>query len=658
MAKEQLYIEVTDKGTAKGHTANIKGAEEATRSMTKSVSLLAAGYVAIKAVKMGVELAQQAAKAQDVSKAFTNLAKSAGVDAIGTLNKMKIATAGTIDELQLMQKFSAAALLGLPLDRFDEMLAIARGASAATGESMEFMLNSIVTGLGRGSKLMLDNLGIMIDVNKANEDYAATLGKTARELTDVERKQAFINKALDIGSANLAKVGDTSNLASDAYGRLEANTKNLAIAIGTKLNPIISTSSGILADVAASVTKILTGTPEGEKGDDKEETRQSRITDAIARRAEATKVLTSRNFELMDKIARLNIITEAGVKLSVTRQKDLEEYNSEIARNTRIIEENNRRNKIMEEHLLAVDAAVAAAGQRMSGATEITEDLWLGTLKLSNAIKESAANWQAMADAAGAATEITLEEWEAIIQAQIDAKTAGEDYWENTLDIATSTTDALMGLSNNLAAYQIQNINQVETKSLSTAATKRAADIKLAKDTIENEAKLADTLAKIEADYQTEVLDAKEKARKDEAKARKAQKPYMIAQAIAGTALGITQALSSTKNAIVNMALAIVVGAAGAVQVATIAAQKFAKGGITKPGLSIVGEKGPELAQFPAGTRIFSNDQSKEMMGGSTVNNYYDIQIQTAMLDETVIDQIEPRLVAMIQRGQSQLSIQ
>jgi len=178
--KEKMFIEFTDKGTVKKHTKDVTKAEKATLSMTKAVKGLATGYVAIKAVKMGVELAQQGAKANDVSKAYTNLAKSAGVDAVASLERMKIATAGTIDELQLMQKFSSAALLGLPLDRFDEMLGIARGASAATGESMEFMLNSIVTGLGRGSKLMLDNLGILFDVGKANEEYAASLGKTSR----------------------------------------------------------------------------------------------------------------------------------------------------------------------------------------------------------------------------------------------------------------------------------------------------------------------------------------------------------------------------------------------------------------------------------------------------------------------------------------------
>ena len=54
---------------------------------------------------------------------------------------------------------------------------------------------------------MLDNLGILIDVGKANKDYAASLGKTSLALSDAERKQAFINTALDLGADNLERIG-------------------------------------------------------------------------------------------------------------------------------------------------------------------------------------------------------------------------------------------------------------------------------------------------------------------------------------------------------------------------------------------------------------------------------------------------------------------
>jgi hypothetical protein len=47
----------------------------------------------------------------------------------------------------------------------------------------------------------------------------------------------------------------------------------------------------------------------------------------------------------------------------------------------------------------------------------------------------------------------------------------------------------------------------------------------------------------------------------------------------------------------------------------------FHMGGISKGGMSMVGERGPELINLPRGTRIHSNDTTKSMMGGSVTNN-------------------------------------
>jgi len=46
----------------------------------------------------------------------------------------------------------------------------------------------------------------------------------------------------------------------------------------------------------------------------------------------------------------------------------------------------------------------------------------------------------------------------------------------------------------------------------------------------------------------------------------------------------------------------------------------FADGGVSRGGLALVGERGPELVQLPAGARVFSNEQSQGMMGGVNFN--------------------------------------
>ena len=189
MANRRIFdIIFRTKGLEKGKK-DAEGLDSSFDKLAKTAKAVAIGFASVQAGLKAIEFAKLAAQTETVRRSFGNLAKEPDK----MLQAMKKATAGTISEMELMQKFNEAALLGLPLERFDEMLNVARGAAQATGQSMDFMLNSIVTGLGRQSKLMLDNLGILVDVETANESYAESIGKTASQLKDQEKKQAFVN---------------------------------------------------------------------------------------------------------------------------------------------------------------------------------------------------------------------------------------------------------------------------------------------------------------------------------------------------------------------------------------------------------------------------------------------------------------------------------
>ena len=152
MAKNEATLLVRVKQVGQKSLTSLKGI------LDKFV--ITAGDVvnAVKAMSAGFkDFVLQAASFQEVQSAFRSLAQSQGQDADQMLSKMRELPKGTVSDLELMKQANQALLLGLPVDRFGDMLNIARSASKATGQSMEFMLQSIVTGLGRGSKLILDN---------------------------------------------------------------------------------------------------------------------------------------------------------------------------------------------------------------------------------------------------------------------------------------------------------------------------------------------------------------------------------------------------------------------------------------------------------------------------------------------------------------------
>src|SRR5690606_17413735 len=101
----------------------------------------------------------------------------------------------------LVKAANRSMLLGVA-DTAEEMstlMQIAAERGQAMGISVTQAFDDIVTGLGRGSALILDNLGILVDAEEANRAYAETLGKTASALTDAEKKQALINAVLAQG---------------------------------------------------------------------------------------------------------------------------------------------------------------------------------------------------------------------------------------------------------------------------------------------------------------------------------------------------------------------------------------------------------------------------------------------------------------------------
>ena len=217
---------------AKGKTDQLDNSFDKLASTAKTVAI---SFVSLQTGMKAVEMAKMAAQSETVRKSFNNLAKEPDK----MLQAMKKATAGTISEMELMQKFNEAALLGLPLDRFDEMLEIARGAAQATGQSMDFMLQSVVVALGRQSKLMLDNLGILIDTESANNTYAQSLGKTAKQLTDQEKKQAFVNEALRKGKINLDAMGGVTESSVDVFASFNSSLEDLQVTIGKELLPVV-----------------------------------------------------------------------------------------------------------------------------------------------------------------------------------------------------------------------------------------------------------------------------------------------------------------------------------------------------------------------------------------------------------------------------------
>lgn len=217
------------------------------------------GYLGLHGVlrlgHMAVELGQVGAQAERMEQAFRNLA---GSDAVRMLERLREASRGTIDDVNLMLAANRAMMLGVTQDTetMVRLLEVAMIRGRAMGLSTQQAFSDIVTGIGRMSPMILDNLGIVTNGEETFAKYAATLGKTADELSGVEKRQALLNKVME-ESAGVA-VPD----AQEAFERYAAQRKRLRTAFGSALGAeggIVSAGVEIGANLLSGLADYFEG---------------------------------------------------------------------------------------------------------------------------------------------------------------------------------------------------------------------------------------------------------------------------------------------------------------------------------------------------------------------------------------------------------------
>src|SRR5690606_27266169 len=162
------------------------------------------------------------------AQSFGTLATQAGQNANKMLAAMRQAADGTINDSELMLSANRAMLLGVAntADEMAQLLEVASARGKAMGLSTAEAFSDIVTGIGRMSPMILDNLGIVVDAAAANEAYARSIGKAADKLTDNEQKQALLNAVLK-ESADLVRENNAAGAdAASQFERMDAAIQN------------------------------------------------------------------------------------------------------------------------------------------------------------------------------------------------------------------------------------------------------------------------------------------------------------------------------------------------------------------------------------------------------------------------------------------------
>ena len=158
-------------------------------------------------VAEGIKLAAQI---EGVSQAFKNLNQP------NLLQNLRTATRGTVTDLELMRKAVQAKNFKIPLEQLATYFEFATKRAIQTGESVDYLVNSIITGIGRKSVLVMDNLGIS----------AVELQKEIAKVGD------FGVAAGNIIQRELTAMGDVTDTAATSISQLATAWKELKTQVG------------------------------------------------------------------------------------------------------------------------------------------------------------------------------------------------------------------------------------------------------------------------------------------------------------------------------------------------------------------------------------------------------------------------------------------
>jgi hypothetical protein len=236
-AKQELY----------GMGDAMKKAGEGSSGLTSMLAVFggnmmtkAAGAVAGLASEMydmmqqGVELARQG---EGIRIAFERLGRG------DILDGLREATHGTVTDLELMKAAVKFNDFKLPVEELGTMLAFAQQKAKDTGQSVDYMVDSIVTGLGRKSLMILDNLGL--SASEIKEKMAET-GDMTKAVGEIIREQ-------------MSKAGDYVETAADRAAQANVSLQNKMEELGRKFAPLEEASNNFWTSMKIGILDVVGG---------------------------------------------------------------------------------------------------------------------------------------------------------------------------------------------------------------------------------------------------------------------------------------------------------------------------------------------------------------------------------------------------------------
>jgi len=254
----------------------LKGVAQASSNGTKNFSKMAQGingglvpaYATLAANIFAITAAFQFLKSigelRTLEQSQLSYSQKTG-QSLGLLtSRVQDATEGLLKYRDAAEAVSIGKSAGLSSSQIEGLAGVAKNASIALGRDLTDSFNRLTKGAIKAEPELLDELGIIVRLETATEEYARSIGKTAKELTTWEKSQAVVNQVLKQGEEKFADLNVEVNgfvklgrAFDDLLNKLRKTLAPFAEFLATALVSNVSALAGAFLLLGANITKSL-----------------------------------------------------------------------------------------------------------------------------------------------------------------------------------------------------------------------------------------------------------------------------------------------------------------------------------------------------------------------------------------------------------------
>ena len=219
------------------------GGNDGSGGLVRAYALLAANVFALTAA-FGV--LQRSAQIDQLTVSMEILSTRGGTSIDILSKKIVAASGGAIDLASSFRQVSLASSAGLNTAEIEGLTRVARGAAISLGRDLPDALDRIFRGAIKLEPEILDEIGLFVRVDEASRNYAQQLGRTVSSLSQVDKRQAFLNAILEQGTKKFDEYADA--VEPDAFTKLAAALKDIAQDLTSFLNSALGPLVSFLAE--------------------------------------------------------------------------------------------------------------------------------------------------------------------------------------------------------------------------------------------------------------------------------------------------------------------------------------------------------------------------------------------------------------------------